>query len=80
MAQIELNVETLAKLRRLRPDLKTNRSLAEAMDVNEGNLSRLLAGKSGIGGVMIAGLVKVFGPEWLPDLLVVVDENDDTAA
>ncbi len=79
MAQIELDLDQLAKLRRLRSDLRTNRALAAAMDVNEGNLSRLLAGKAGLGPSMIGGLVKVFGPEWLPDLLK-TDEPEVPAA
>jgi hypothetical protein len=53
----------------------TDQQLAVAMRYNQGNLSRILAGKSKPGLRFVAGLLFVFGIDRFADLFALVLEN-----
>ena len=74
-ATLRLRTEQLAKLRRL-AGLTTNRALAERMNYDEGNLSRVLTGKQTPGPRFIAALVSAFPGLDMDDLFEVVPGSD----
>lgn len=73
MATLRLRTEQVAKYRRL-AGLTTDRALAERMDFDAGNLSRVLAGKQAPGPKFIAALVAAFPGLDLDDLFEVVPD------
>ena len=74
-ATLRLRTEQLAKLRRL-AGLTTNRALAERMNYDEGNLSRVLTGKQTPGPRFIAALVSAFPGLDMDDLFEVIPGSD----
>lgn len=74
-ATLRLRTEQLAKMRRL-AGLTTNRALAERMNYDEGNLSRVLAGKQTPGPRFIAALVSAFPGFDMDDLFEVIPGSD----
>ena len=79
MATLRLRTDQLAKLRRL-AGLESNAALAQRMDFDAGNLSRVLAGKQQPGPKFIAAIVSAFPGFGLDDLFEVLgDEGIDAA-
>lgn len=79
VATLRLKSEMVAKIRGWK-GLKTDTSLAEAMGIDAGNLSRVLRGKQQPGPKFIASLCAALEAE-LDDLFEVVsDAADETAA
>lgn len=72
-ATLRLRTEQVAKYRSL-AGLATDRALAERMDFDAGNLSRVLAGKQAPGPKFIAALVAAFPGLDLDDLFEVVPD------
>ena len=72
MATLKLRTEQLRKYRHI-AKLTTDKALAEAMDYDAGNLSRVLAGKQQPGPKFIASLVAAFPGLELDDLFEVED-------
>ncbi len=72
-ATLRLRTEQVTKYRRL-AGLTTDRALAERMDFDAGNLSRVLAGKQAPGPKFIAALVAAFPGLDLDDLFEVVPD------
>lgn len=77
MATIAINVPEIRKCQKL-AGIKNDRELADRMQLDAGNLSRVLTGRASPGPKFLAGLVVVFGVEWFADLVDVV--SDDPAA
>ena len=73
-ATLRLRADQLAKLRKL-AGLQTNASLAERMNYDAGNLSRVLAGKQAPGPKFIAALVAAFPGFDLDDLFEVTEKD-----
>lgn len=73
-ATLRLRSDQLAKLRKL-AGLNTNSALAERMNFDAGNLSRVLAGKQQPGPKFIAALVAAFPGFDLDDLFEVTSED-----
>lgn len=59
MQTIQIRPERLASLRRLH-DLRTQRSLAEALRINEATVSRVLADQAAPGTSFIAAALRTF--------------------
>lgn len=78
MATLKLKSDQLAKYRKL-AGLETNSSLAQRMDFDAGNLSRVLAGKQQPGPKFIAALVSAFPGMDLDDLFEVVTDDRSAA-
>ncbi|MFQ6170399.1 helix-turn-helix domain-containing protein [Oryzobacter sp. R7] len=74
-ATLRLKVEQLAKIRRW-TGLTTDTALATAMQIDPGNLSRVLRGKQQPGPRFIAALCLALNAE-LSDLFEVVDGADE---
>ena len=72
MATLKLRTEQLRKYRNI-AKLTTDKALAEAMDYDAGNLSRVLAGNQQPGPKFIASLVAAFPGLELDDLFEVED-------
>lgn len=72
-ATLRLKTETLANYRRL-AGLKTDASLAIKMDIDAGNLSRVLKGTQQPGPKFIASLCAAFGASLEELFEVVMDE------
>lgn len=72
---LRLRTEQLSKLRKL-AGLDTNAALAQRMDFDAGNLSRVLAGKQQPGPKFMASLVSAFPGFSLDDLFEVVGDRD----
>ena len=72
-ATLRLRTEQVTKYRRL-AGLANDRALAERMDFDAGNLSRVLAGKQAPGPKFIAALVAAFPGLDLDDLFEVVPD------
>ena len=72
-ATLRLRTEQVTNYRRL-AGLTTDRALAERMDFDAGNLSRVLAGKQAPGPKFIAALVAAFPGLDLDDLFEVVPD------
>ena len=70
-ATLRLKADQLAKMRKL-AGLETNSALAERMNFDAGNLSRVLAGKQSPGPRFIACLVAAFPGFDIDDLFEVV--------
>ena len=77
VATLRLKMEMVTKIRGWK-GLKTDTSLAEAMDIDAGNLSRVLRGRQQPGPKFIASLCKALDAE-LDDLFEVVSGEDDAA-
>lgn len=75
VATLQLRTDALAKYR-LIAGIKTNDALAKRMDIDAGNLSRVLAGKQTPGPKFIASLVAAFPGLELDDLFEVVVMED----
>lgn len=71
---LRLRTEQLTKLRKL-AGLDSNSSLAQRMNFDAGNLSRVLAGKQQPGPRFMAALVSAFPGFSLDDLFEVVEED-----
>lgn len=72
VATLRLKTDQVAKYRRL-AGLDTDKKLAERMQFDAGNLSRVLAGKQQPGPKFIAAIVAAFPGMDLDDLFEVVD-------
>ena len=72
---LRLRTEQLAKLRKL-AGLHTNADLAQRMNFDAGNLSRVLAGKQQPGPRFMAALVQAFPGFSLDDLFEVVSDGE----
>lgn len=77
-ATLVLKVDELAKYRGI-AGLTTQTSLAERMQFDAGNLSRVLAGKQAPGAKFIAALVSAFPSLSLDDLFEVIDDTEQVA-
>lgn len=75
---LRLRTDQLAKLRKL-AGLHTNAALAQRMNFDAGNLSRVLAGKQQPGPKFMAALVLAFPGFSLDDLFEVVGESEAAA-
>lgn len=75
MATLKLKGDQLAKYRKL-AGLETNSSLAQRMEFDAGNLSRVLAGKQQPGPKFIAALVSAFPGLDLDDLFEVIGDGE----
>lgn len=78
VATLRLKTEVLDNYRRL-ARLKTDASLAEAMGIDAGNLSRVLKGTQQPGPKFIAALCSAFEARLEELFEVVVNEGDDAA-
>lgn len=78
-ATLVLKSDALAKYRRI-AGLDTQTALAERMQFDAGNLSRVLAGKQVPGPKFIAALVGAFPGLTLDDLFEVIDSDDPERA
>lgn len=72
---LRLRTEQLMKLRKL-AGLDTNAALAQRMNFDAGNLSRVLAGKQQPGPKFMAALVSAFPGFSLDDLFEVVGDKE----
>ena len=79
VAQIVLRTDQLAKLRKLAPDLRTDQELARRMNMDQGQVSRVLRGAAP-GARFIAGILDVFGIEFFQDLFAVIPDDDGNGA
>ena len=71
VATLTLKADQLRKFRSLRDDLKTDSELARRMQMDPGQVSRVLRGAAP-GERFIAGLLSVFGVDFFADLFEVV--------
>jgi transcriptional regulator with XRE-family HTH domain len=74
VATLRLKIEMVSKIRGWK-GLKTDASLAEVMDIDPGNLSRVLRGRQQPGPKFIASLCSALEAE-LDDLFEVVADGD----
>lgn len=77
-ATLRLRTEALVKYRRI-AGLDTNDSLAKKMQINAGNLSRVLGGRQTPGPKFMAALVAAFPGLELDDLFEVVVTSEEAA-
>jgi transcriptional regulator with XRE-family HTH domain len=75
---LKLRTDQLTKLRKL-AGLDTNAALAQRMNFDAGNLSRVLAGKQQPGPKFMAALVSAFPGFSLDDLFEVVGDTKAAA-
>lgn len=75
VATLRLRTDQVAKFRRL-ANLNTDKALAERMQFDAGNLSRVLAGKQQPGPKFIAAIVAAFPGMDIDDLFEVVSQDD----
>lgn len=75
VAVLRLRTDQVAKFRRL-ANLTTDKALAERMQFDAGNLSRVLAGKQQPGPKFIAAIVSAFPGMDIDDLFEVVSQDD----
>lgn len=75
VATLRLRTDQVAKFRRL-ANLTTDKALAERMQFDAGNLSRVLAGKQQPGPKFIAAIVSAFPGMDIDDLFEVVNQDD----
>lgn len=75
VATLRLRTDQVAKFRRL-ANLTTDKALAERMQFDAGNLSRVLAGKQQPGPKFIAAIVSAFPGMDIDDLFEVVSQDD----
>lgn len=82
MAKLALRRDQLTKFRRIAGDnLKSDAQFAAAIDINPGQLSRILSGKSAPGTKFIVGCLELFGGvDVFADLFAIVDEPEGEAA
>jgi transcriptional regulator with XRE-family HTH domain len=74
VATLQLRSEALGKYRKI-AGIETNDALAKRMQIDAGNLSRVLSGKQTPGPKFIASLVAAFPGLELDDLFEVVMED-----
>lgn len=74
MPTLKFRHQGLRKLRKLGL-VPTDGALAEAIGVDTATVHRVLTGKVGPGGRVIAGCILAFGYDWLSDLIEAVPDE-----